>query len=616
MRTLRPHAPALLAAALVTLVSWPVLGTMQPHLDLDGAWEIGLRQAAHDGFDFGPDLVFTYGPLGFLREPILVYAGTARMAFVYGLLVHFVLCVTLIWGLRRALGSLLVAAFVAVLLAGAIWQEPTIVIGFTAAVALTAGLARSRGPALIALGLGVLCGIELLSKLNTGITLTALGVVAVLAAPAPRRLPAATFAGGLLGALVLGWVGTGQSLGAVGDYLSGSWQIVSGYSSAMYFEDPGAAWELSAAFLLIGIGYAVVWRAGARLGSRGRVGLLALWTVLAFTSFKAGFVRHDPLHANIFFASLLGGLVAFGWSPHRRLTAWLIGALALTMVFASLGVSPRSYVAPIARARDLVDQAWLLADGDRTAAAINAGRAARLPFDHIDPRLVEAARAGTVHIDPVEAGLVWVQHLRWRPLPVFQSYSSYTRKLDERNAAAVRDASGPDRILREDGVYLDRGNPIRRPEIDEPATMRAMLCHFRVQATIVPWMLIERAPNRCGAPRPLATATARFGVPAAIPPAPDAHSVVFVRIDGMDVSGLERVRTLLYRALPRAIEFDGGRSRRLLPGTAGDGLVLRVPPSADFPAPFALDQATNTLTLTRALDRGSARLRFYAMSIR
>ena len=69
MRTLRPHAPALLAAAIVTLVSWPVVGNLWPRLDLDGSWEIALRQALHDGLDFRPDLVFTYGPLGWLREP-------------------------------------------------------------------------------------------------------------------------------------------------------------------------------------------------------------------------------------------------------------------------------------------------------------------------------------------------------------------------------------------------------------------------------------------------------------------------------------------------------------------------------------------------------------------
>src|SRR3954447_442892 len=122
MRTLRPHVPALLAAALVTLVSWLVKGAMEPRLDLDGAWEIALRQGLHDGLQFGPDLLFTYGPLGFLREPLLVYPMTARLAFVYGLIIHFALCAALIWGLRRALGSLWAAALVTVLLAAGMWQ--------------------------------------------------------------------------------------------------------------------------------------------------------------------------------------------------------------------------------------------------------------------------------------------------------------------------------------------------------------------------------------------------------------------------------------------------------------------------------------------------------------
>ena len=45
------------------------------------------------------------------------------------------------------------------------------VIAFTVAVALAAGRARGRGAQALALGLGVLCGIEVLAKLNAGITL-------------------------------------------------------------------------------------------------------------------------------------------------------------------------------------------------------------------------------------------------------------------------------------------------------------------------------------------------------------------------------------------------------------------------------------------------------------
>ena len=147
--------------------------------------------------------------------------------------------------------------------------------------------------------------------------------------------------------------------------------------------------------------------------------------------------------------------------------------------------------------------------------------------------------------------------------------------------------------------------------------MRAILCHFRAPGPALGrWILLERVAPRCGRERPLKTVKAKLGVPAAVPPAPDARSAVFVRIDGIEVKGLEKLRATLYRALERQITFDGGRINRLVPGTAGDGIVLRVPARADYPKPFALDQATNTITVTKSAREGDLRLRFFSMPIR
>jgi hypothetical protein len=54
----------------------------------------------------------------------------------------------------------------------------------------------------------------------------------------------------------------------------------------------------------------------------------------------------------------------------------------------------------------------------------------------------------------------------------------------------------------------------------------------------------------------------------------------------------------------------------LVPGTAADGIVLRVPASADYPVPFALDQATNSITVTKEGGGGDLRLRFFSLPIR
>ena len=78
MRTLRPYAPALLA-----VLSWPVSGNLQTSTDLDGAWQIALHQGVHDGLNYGPDLLFTYGPFGSLHRSLLVYPWPARFAFAW-----------------------------------------------------------------------------------------------------------------------------------------------------------------------------------------------------------------------------------------------------------------------------------------------------------------------------------------------------------------------------------------------------------------------------------------------------------------------------------------------------------------------------------------------------
>ena len=90
-----------------------------------------------------------------------------------------------------------------------------------------------------------------------------------------------------------------------------------------------------------------------------------------------------------------------------------------------------------------------------------------------------------------------------------------------------------------------------------------------------------------------------------------------MRIEGVQVRSLEKLRTTLYRARLRQASFDGGRRQRLIPATAEDGLLLRVPARADYPTGFGLDQRSNTLAV-RILGRtgGDLRYRFSSMAIR
>jgi hypothetical protein len=104
-------------------------------------------------------------------------------------------------------------------------------------------------------------------------------------------------------------------------------------------------------------------------------------------------------------------------------------------------------------------------------------------------------------------------------------------------------------------------------------------------------------------------------------PTPGPNGVVFVRIDGAGVSGLERLQTFLFHADSRHLTVNGGRRYRLVPETAGDGLMLRASPAVVGPGSQAVeagpfDPIPEARTI--AVDGGADRLtyRFYESRVR
>jgi len=111
-RRLRPGVFRELAASRVLGSSW-VLGILLAALTwrvsfvaplgMDPSWWAGVFMAAHRGMHFGTQLIFTYGPLGFLGLPWLWYDDLAVIAFVFQALLFIALSVSLVFVLRRVL---------------------------------------------------------------------------------------------------------------------------------------------------------------------------------------------------------------------------------------------------------------------------------------------------------------------------------------------------------------------------------------------------------------------------------------------------------------------------------------------------------------------------------
>ena len=96
-------------------------------------------------------------------------------------------------------------------------------------------------------------------------------------------------------------------------------------------------------------------------------------------------------------------------------------------------------------------------------------------------------------------------------------------------------------------------------------------------------------------------------------PAPGPGEVVYARIEGVEVSGLERLLSLLAHPRTRHAIVNGERSYRLIAATAEDGLMLRGSRGIGGRGAFAQIPQARTLAVTGA--GGNLRFSFFSVPV-
>ena len=412
---------------------------------------------------------------------------------------------------------------------------------------------------------------------------------------------------------------TGQSLGALPDYVRNSNAVVSGFSAAMMLEEPPAGWDRAFTAIVIAATFAAVVVTTWSWPWARRLAALALVAVLAFTAYKQGFVRHDSIHMAILVPTLLAPWVAFRWDGAVRVASLVAIAAIAVAYFPLVDKSFGQVVDPLAKADAARgDLQGLLFPGTRSDA-LDSARAENTEDYELDDESLAAVGDEPVTVYPWETSLVWTYDLNWKPLPVFQSYTAYTHELDELNANALESAEGPQRVLRHvqaDGLSVDG----RFGPYEAPATTLAMLCNFEALRTTAEYQVLGRAPDRCGEPEPIESVEVNYGQWAPVPRAPSEDEAVTAVVHGLEPVDRERLRTVLYRGLLRAVVFDDFRSWRVIPDTIeGMPILVSAPKAVDFPKPFELAPDTEQLHFTLEPGIGSAAgpltIEFFALPV-
>ena len=221
--------------SMLGLMTWPV-GPGFPAIDIDTSWIVGLHLAAQQRLQFGHDIAFTFGPLGFLgySQPYLGWTSALALAFVGG--VHIAVCISLFHLARQALGTVRALVFV-FLTAGFLpviagWLLYGVLVFIAAAAAVLRHGERPTG-SWFALGMGLAAAVACLGKLSVGAESLVICTVAVgLTAREPRRSFCMFLAS--FGFFFLGlWLALGGSLWDIPAYVRAAYEVSLGYSESM-----------------------------------------------------------------------------------------------------------------------------------------------------------------------------------------------------------------------------------------------------------------------------------------------------------------------------------------------------------------------------------------------
>lgn len=579
--------PAAAGLAVLTLPR----GLSDPGTGADASWRAGLALAQEQGLHFGRDIVFTYGPLGFLTSPNVYVVWQAVLAMIVALALQVLLCRTLLH-VSRAL-----PATAAVVVTCVIASAPTteVEIGLAIVLALALSLLAGRGsvPRWVPAAGGAFAAVLLLVTPPVG--LEALAVVALVSAfgRTGRLRSLVELLASFLVAFAALWLATGNAAEDVLPWLRGTAQLVSGYTAGMALNEPAHPAELAAALALLVIVSALVVRSARGAPRLRQVALVLAWAVIGFGAFKEGFVRLDPSHAAIFFAMCAVAAVAVASGRILRFVAAGVAVLASVWSFAAFGVSAPWLPNYIAHADTVVTNVQVLASPSDRDAMTAGGRAAIVASLRLPGPVVSDLQAHTVDVQPTATSAAWALGLRWQPEPVFQSYAVLTPALDRLNADFLASPRAPERILR---IHPTVGIDGRNPAFDAPAAFFALVCNYRETFASRVAEVLARSTDHCGAPRHLAGADIVAGTLVRVPQA-GAEELVYARIH-VPRPWTERLRELLWKpATTPAIVLDG-RKFRLVTATASGPLVLRMPGAAsqvrtlrllDVPGPVRVD---------------------------
>ena len=559
---------------------------LMPALELDSSWRMAIGKFLMEGRQFGTEVVFTYGPLGFAMGKTywgdhlgLLVAWHAVQAVVFTAIVY--------WHAYRLTGYPRMFCFLFFFLFGLSYQD-AMHQTFMALAGMEL-IRRTNAPwrwssAALVLLLAVLSLVKFTNLL--------LGVFLVLLAGGleiwrTRRWTGVRVPAIFLGLFLAGWVACRQHVGNLPAYIHSSWEISQGYLDAMGASCPSYQLYLGLAVAGLVLAYLALnfFTHPDRL--RGLTLTLGALAYL-YLNWKHGFIRADGHQVGFYYAVLTifaTAPVLLEDSPRWRRLKIPIAAFtaALTLVSMDL-VLPGLVRGALSAVQDKVNLNILFALGKAYTPELYEGRL-EAERNSVDLRKTKSiVKQSSVDVLGYEQAVALYNGINYQPRPVFQGYSAYTPYLSRLNYEYYASERAPDFVL-----FKLQTIDGRLATMDDPHALRLLTQRYTYLLAEQGYTLWKRKAGPFDAaafdPRPLRSGTHHIGEE--IPLADLATQNIWVEID-YHFSLLGKLRRFLFK--PPLVELHitddkGMESSHRLPqpiGRAGFMLSPVVNDMLDF----------------------------------
>ena len=554
-------------------IPWPL---HMPSSGLDPSWVIGINVAASDDLQFGQDIAFTFGPLGYLYNPSYIDHTLWFQSFLFTLFVHFLFVLSISLLINRSSSNWKEYIVVFPLLLIPIHFIPDFKLLLSVVIFLyliATHKFKQEFEAKLLPFITILLAIASLIKFNMLITGLSILAAFLFICVRDRHFHKAltTFISYVIFVPIL-WVIADQNLANLPIYLLNGYRISSGYSDAMAIN--GLEWQIYVG--LIGVVFVILFIYSSRKRNDELFIFILLSMGLLFVAFKHGFVRHDG-HVYFFFATYSIFFVCAyiigkndDW-PVARVFSVLFSILFVACIYHGL---PNIMEDNIIQKIPSYELSWSLISNQSYQTQVSDNAKNNIKHDYpLDKKTIQYLSGKTVDIFPWDVALVWAYDFNWSPRPVFQSYSTYTSHLDDLNAQHFSKRDAPQAVL-----YSYKSIDGRYPIFDEPHTFANILHNYTFVDRSGEFILLSYNPgektNRLE--EDLGTVKVELGQPIKIPRYDSGYVFGYIELE---YSTFGKLMKFIYKPEFAHIRFKlcdskYSNSYRFIPDTSINGVFL------------------------------------------